>query len=41
MTRRRRRIKEQPGDLTDKSGYFTLREDPVEGTLWRTPWGRG
>jgi hypothetical protein len=42
MTERRgRRRKQLPNDLKEKRGYWKLKEEALDGTLWRTRFGRG
>jgi hypothetical protein len=42
MTRRRgRRRKQVLDDLKEKRGYWKLKEEALDRTLWRTPFGRG
>jgi len=41
-TRRRgRRRRELLDDLKDRSGYPHLKEEALDGTMWRNPFGRG
>ena len=41
MTGRRRRRKQLQDDLKETRGYCKLKEEALEGTLWRTRFGRG
>jgi hypothetical protein len=41
MTRRRgRRRKQLQADLKEKRGYWKLKEETLDGTVWRTRFGR-
>jgi hypothetical protein len=39
--RRRRRGKQRLDDLKERIGYGKLKEEALDGTLWRTRFGRG
>jgi CRISPR/Cas system-associated endonuclease Cas1 len=39
--RRRRRRKKQLDDLKDRRGYCQLKEEALDRTMWRNPFGRG
>jgi hypothetical protein len=39
--RRGRRRKQLLDDLKEKRGYWKLKEDAVDRTVWRTRFGRG
>jgi len=42
MTRRRgRRRKKLLDDLKDRRGYCQLKEEALDRTMWRNPFGRG
>jgi len=41
MGSRGRRHKQLQDDLKEKSGYFKLREEAQDCTLWNTHFGRG
>ena len=42
MTRRQgRRSKKLPDDLKDRRGYSHLKEEAVNGNMWRDSFGRG
>ena len=41
MERRERRSKQLLDDITDYRGYCKLKEEVIDGTLWRTRFGRG
>jgi hypothetical protein len=42
VTRRRgRRCKKQLDDLKDRRGYFYLKEEVLDRTMWRKRFGRG
>jgi hypothetical protein len=41
MVRRGRRCKQVLGDLRKKRGYWKLKEDALDHTLWRTRFRRG
>ena len=42
MTRRRgRRRKKLLDDLKDRRGYYNLKEEALDRTLWRNRFGRG
>ena len=42
VTRRRgRRRKNLPDDLKDRRGYFHLKEEALDRTMWRNHFGRG
>jgi hypothetical protein len=38
---RGRRRKQLLDDLKEKRGYWKLKEDALDGTMWRTRFGRG
>ena len=40
VTGRRGRCKQLLDDLTEKKGYWKLKEEALDGTLWRTRIGR-
>jgi hypothetical protein len=40
-TRRRRRCKQLLDDLKEARGYWKLKEEAQDRTLWRTQFGRG
>jgi hypothetical protein len=39
--RRGRKRKQLLDDLKEKIGYWKLKEEALDGTLWRTRFGRG
>ena len=39
--RSERRHKQLPGDLGEKRGYWKLKEEALDRTVWRTRFGRG
>jgi len=39
--RRGRRRKKVLDDLTDRRGYFRLKEEALDRTMWRAGFGRG
>jgi hypothetical protein len=39
--RRTRRRKQLLGELKEKRGYWQLKEETIDRTLWRTHFGRG
>jgi hypothetical protein len=41
VTIRRRRSKQLVDDLKEKKGYWKLKEEALDRTLWRTRFGRG
>ena len=41
MGRRRERCKQLLDDLKEKKGYWELKEEALDRTLWRTRFGRG
>jgi hypothetical protein len=41
MGRRRERRKQLLDDLKEKKGYWELKEEALDRTLWRTCFGRG